>query len=58
MDFTWWFTDEFTEKAQVLYDLLFTKNFNAEALRAQLDTGMFSVEDINLFVLDFVPMML
>ena len=54
MDFTWWFIDKFTEKAQVLYDLLFTKNFNAEALRAQLDTGMFSVEDINLAAYRYV----
>ena len=54
MSYTWWFTDEFTEKAHMLFDLLYTKDFNAEALRAQLNTGMFSIEDINLAAYRYV----
>lgn len=54
MSFPWWFTDEFTEKAQVLYNLLYTRDFNADALREQLDTGMFSTEDINLAAYRYV----
>ena len=42
MSFTWLFADEFTDNAQILYDLMFTKEFNSEALREQLDTGIFS----------------
>ena len=54
MDFTWSFTDEFTDNAKILYDLLFTKEFNAEELIKQLKTGMFSAQDINLAAYKYV----
>ncbi len=54
MDFTWWFTDAFTENAQKLYDLLFTKDFKRDELIAQLDSGAFSPEDINLAAYRYV----
>ncbi len=48
MDIYWSFTEPFTENAQTLYELLFTKDFNADNLKAQLDTGVFSSEDVNM----------
>ena len=54
MSFTWLFADEFTDNAQILYDLMFTKEFNSEALREQLDTGIFSTEDINLAAFRYI----
>ena len=54
MDFTWRFTDEFTDNTKILYDLLFTKEFNAEELIMQLKTGRFSAQDINLAAYQYV----
>lgn len=54
VDDTWWFTEKFTENAQKLYELLFTKNFNKDELISQLDSGKFSVEDINLAAYKYV----
>ncbi len=50
----WWFKDEFTDNAQILYELLFTKEFNADALRERLGTGVFSTEDINVAAYQYV----
>lgn len=54
MDNTWWFTEAFTENAQKLYNLLFTRGFNAVELKIQLDSGIFSVADINLAAYRYV----
>lgn len=51
---SWWFTEKFTENAKKLYELLFTKDFNKDELIAQLDSGKFSVEDINLAAYKYV----
>ncbi|MBQ5739497.1 MAG: hypothetical protein IIV78_03720, partial [Oscillospiraceae bacterium] len=38
---------ELTPNAQTLFDLLFTKDFHADRLRAQLERRCFSAEEIN-----------
>ena len=54
MDYYWMYTEPFTENAQKLYDLLYTKEFNAEDLVAQLETGNYSAEDVNAAAFMFV----
>ena len=54
MSYTGWFTDPFTDNAQILFDLLFTKEFDAEALQAHLKTGQFKAEDVNLAAYRYV----
>lgn len=46
-EFTWWFTEPFTENAQKLYELLYTKEFDSEKLKRQLDSGSFNAVDVN-----------
>ncbi len=41
------FTVELSDNAKRLYDLLFTKDFKAEELTVQLESGAFSIDDIN-----------
>ena len=47
-DYTWDFTEPFSDNAQILYEMLYTKEFNAEGLKEKLASGLFSVEDINM----------
>ena len=54
MSDNWWFTEVFTDNAQALYDLLFTKDFDSELLKERLESGMFSAEDINLAAYKYV----
>ncbi len=53
-DYTWYFTEAFSDNAQILYELLFTKDFDPEALKAKLDSGIFSPEDINMAAYRYV----
>ena len=41
------FTVELSDNAKRLYDMLFTKEFKAEELIVQLESGTFSIDDIN-----------
>lgn len=45
---------ELNENSQKLYDLLYTTDFNAEELKRSLDSGKFSVEDVNTAALHYV----
>lgn len=54
MDFNWWFTEKFTENAQKLYELLFTKDFSKQELIKQLDSGSYSAADINMAAYQYV----
>ena len=45
---------ELKDNAKKLYDLLFTRQFAPEELTAQLKTGVFSVDDINMAALQYV----
>jgi len=54
MDCHWMFIEPFTENAQKLYDLLYTKEFSTEELVAQLETGIYSAEDVNAAAYMFV----
>ncbi len=42
------FTVELSDKAKRLYGMLFTKEFKAEELIVQLESGAFSIDDINI----------
>ena len=50
----WYFKQEFSENAQKLYDLLYTKNFDKDELIAQLASGVFSADDIDMAAYSYV----
>lgn len=45
---------ELTENAQKLFDMLFTTDFNRSELKAKLDAGLFSVDDVNMAAFRYV----
>lgn len=45
---------ELTENARKLFDMLFTTDFNRSELKAKLDAGLFSVDDVNMAAFRYV----
>ncbi len=43
-----------TAEAEELFNLLYTRDFNASILRKELDTGRFSPEDVNRAAIDYI----
>ena len=45
---------ELNQNAQKLYDMLFTREFDIERLKVELDSGAYSADDVNLAALQYV----
>ena len=45
---------DLSDNAKKLYELLFTKNFNAVSLITKLESGVFSTEDINTAAIQYI----
>ena len=45
---------ELTENAQELFDMLFTTDFDKKKLKAKLDAGLFSADDVNMAAFQYV----
>lgn len=45
---------ELSENAQQLFDMLFTRDFDRSELKAKLDAGLFSVDDVNTAAYQYV----
>ncbi len=49
-----WLKEEMTKEAEELFDFLYTKEFDVEILRKELDTGRFKPDDVNRAAIDYV----
>ena len=49
-----WLEEEMTKEAEELFNLLYTKEFDKNALRKELDTGRFGPDDVNRAAIDYV----
>ncbi|MBR1409431.1 MAG: hypothetical protein IJ573_11180 [Clostridia bacterium] len=49
-----WLKEKMSRESEVLFNLLFTKNFDKEILRKELETGIFKPEHINRAAIDYV----
>lgn len=49
-----WLDEEMTGEAEELFNLLYTREFDAEKLRKALDTGRFRPDDVNRAAIDYV----
>ena len=49
-----WIEEEMTKESEELFNLLFTKEFDKDVLRKELEIGRFSPEDVNRAAIDYV----
>ena len=49
-----WLEEEMSREAEELFNLLYTKEYDKDVLRKELNTGRFRPEDVNRAAIDYV----